>query len=194
MSGDCAIALAADLQDPPQLITAMVEKWQKGAKFVVCVRTRRADPLTSRVFSYFYYLLVRFFVIEDYPKRGFDLTLMDRTMVPYIQNSGKHINVPLLEYWLGFKPAIIEYERQPRLHGRSRWSFARKLKDSFDSILGFSIRPLRFISLVGLIVSLLSFGYGLVVIITAAVGHREVPGFASIATLLSFLFVSRTRD
>src|SRR5438067_251375 len=49
VSGDCAIALAADLQDPPQLITAMVEKWQKGAKFVVCVRTRRADPLTSRV-------------------------------------------------------------------------------------------------------------------------------------------------
>jgi dolichol-phosphate mannosyltransferase len=132
--------------------------------------------------------LVRFFVIEDYPKRGFDLTLMDRTMLPYIQNSGKHINVPLLEYWLGFKPAIIEYERQPRLHGRSRWSFARKLKVSFDSILGFSILPLRFISLVGLIVSLLSFGYGLVVIITAAVGHREVPGFASIATLLSFLF------
>jgi dolichol-phosphate mannosyltransferase len=187
VTGDCAIGLAADLQDPPELILAMVDKWEAGAKFVLCARAHRNDPLTSKLFSTVYYWLLRVFVSPDYPKLGFDLGLMDKAMLPYIQNAGKHINLPLLEYWLGFKPAIIHYERRPREHGKSRWSFARKLKVSFDSILGFSIVPIRLISLVGFIVSVLSFGYGLLVIVATLFGRREVPGFATIVALVSFL-------
>ena len=187
VTGDCVIGLAADLQDPPELIVPMVEKWMAGAKFVLCARTHRNDPLSSRWFSAFYYWLLRLFVADDYPKGGFDMTLMDKAMLPHIQNAGKHINLPLLEYWLGFKPEIIHYERRERQHGKSRWSFAKKLKVSFDSILGFSIVPIRLISFVGFIVSLLSFGYGLLVLIATLLGQKEVPGFATIVALVSFL-------
>ena len=187
VTGDCVVGLAADLQDPPELIVQMVDKWVAGAKFVLCARSHRNDPMTSRWFSAVYYWLLRVFVVKDYPRRGFDLALMDKAMLPYIQNAGKHINLPLLEYWLGFKPEIIFYERQPRRHGKSRWSFAKKVKVSFDSILGFSIVPIRVISLVGLIVSLLSFGYGLLVLVTTLLGRKEVPGFATIVALVSFL-------
>jgi dolichol-phosphate mannosyltransferase len=187
VTGDCVVGLAADLQDPPALIISMVEKWEAGAKFVLCARAHRNDPISTRWFSAFYYWLLRVFVTPHYPKRGFDLALMDKRMMPYIQNAGKHINLPLLEYWLGFKPEIIYYERQSRQHGKSRWSFARKLKVSFDSILGFSIVPIRLISLVGFAVSLLSFGYGSLVIVTTLFGRSEVPGFATIVALVSFL-------
>jgi glycosyltransferase involved in cell wall biosynthesis len=187
VTGDCAIGIAADLQDPPELIPAMVEKWEAGAKFVLCARNHREDPLGSKVFSYIYYRLLRRFVIKDYPTQGFDMTLLDRTMLPYIQNSGKHINLPLLEYWLGFKPEVIYYQRREREHGKSRWSFAKKLKVCFDSIFGFSIVPIRLISMVGFIVSILSFAYGSLVLVSALLGKTQVPGFASIVILVSFL-------
>lgn len=187
VTGDCVVGLAADLQDPPELIIPMVEKWEAGAKFVLCARTHRNDPLTSKWFSAFYYWLLRIFVSKDYPRRGFDLGLMDKAMLPYIQNAGKHINLPLLEYWLGFRPEIIYYERQARQHGKSRWSFGKKLKVSFDSILGFSIVPIRLMSLLGFVVSVLSFAYGLLVIVTTVFGRREMPGFATIVALVSFL-------
>ena len=159
VTGDCAIGIAADLQDPPELIPVMVKKWEAGSKFVLCARIHRDDPLKSKVFSYFYYWLLRKFVVGNYPRRGFDMTLLDRALLPYIQNSGKHINLPLLEYWLGFKPEIIYYRRRERAHGKSRWSF----------------------------VSILSFGYGALVLVSALLGRTEVPGFASIVTLVSFL-------
>jgi polyisoprenyl-phosphate glycosyltransferase len=187
VTGDCAIGLAADLQDPPGLIPEMVEKWERGAKFVLCARKRRDDPVSSRWFSKFYYFLLRRFVVANYPRQGFDLGLMDKTMLPHIQNAGKHINLPLLEFWLGFKPEILYYDRQERAHGTSRWSFAKKLKVVFDSILGFSIMPVRLISIMGFIVSLFSFAYGALVIVATLMGRREVPGFATIVALVSFL-------
>ena len=187
VTGDCVVGLAADLQDPPDLIPALVDKWEKGAKFVLCARTNRGDPLTTKCFSAFYYWLLRLFVVKDYPRRGFDMALMDKAMLAHIQNSGKHINLPLLEYWLGFKPEIIYYERRARRHGKSRFSFAKRLKVSVDSILGFSIFPIRLISLIGFAVSLLSFGYGSLVIVTTLLGRREMPGFATIVALVSFL-------
>lgn len=187
VTGDCFTGIAADLQDPPELILEMVKRWQRGSKFVVCSRLSRQDPLASRALSGFYYWLLRCFVAKNYPRKGFDLALMDKVMLPYIIDSGKNINLPLYEYWLGFKPEFIEYRRRERIHGNSRWSLAKKLKWFLDSILGFSILPIRIISLVGLIVSFLSFGYGALVFLHTLFGHVEVPGFATIVALISFL-------
>jgi dolichol-phosphate mannosyltransferase len=187
VTGDCFTGIAADLQDPPELIVAMVRKWQKGAKFVVCSRAARQDPIFTRISSGLYYWLLRYLVAANYPKKGFDLVLMDKVMLPYILESGKNINLPLYEYWLGFKPEFIEYERRERIHGKSRWSLAKKAKWFLDSILGFSILPIRMISLVGLIVSFLSFGYGSLILISALRGHTDVRGFATIAAMVAFL-------
>jgi len=175
VTGDCFMLLAADLQDPPELIVQMVDKWLAGSKYVVGERIAREDPWTSKLFSYFYYTLVRLFVIKDYPNG----VLMDKAMLPYLQQSGKNINVNLFSYWLGFKPAVIPYKRQARLHGKSRWTFLKKLKLFLDSILGFSIVPIRLISLVGIIVSLGSFSYGILIVINALLGNVPVMGFAS---------------
>ncbi len=185
VTGDCFLLLAADLQDPPELIPAMIDKWLNGSKFIICQRTHRTDPLSSRLFAWIFYKLVRFFVIGDYPSRGYDLALMDRALLPHLQNSSK--NMPLLAYWLGFQPEVILYERQKRVHGKSRWTFSKRVKLFLDSLLGLSVFPIRLISLIGFFVSLASFAYGTWISINALRGKTIVMGFATIVTILSFL-------
>jgi len=187
VTGDCFVPIAADLQDPPELIPAMVAKWLQGAKFVICKRIHRSDPAMSKVFAYVFYKLVRFFVIQDYPSRGYDLTLMDRALLPYVQNCSKNINPPLFVYWLGFQPEVILYERQKRPFGKSGYNFSKRVKLFLDSLLGFSVAPIRLISLIGFLVSLVSFGYGTLIVVNALRGKTLVLGFATIVTILSFL-------
>lgn len=188
VTGDCFLILAADLQDPPELILTMVERWEKGCKFVLCARKTRQDPLVGKMLSAVYYRLLRWFVVRDYPEGGFDLSLMDRALLPYLKESGKNVNTPLFAYWLGFAHETIEYERRARRYGRSRWSFGKKVKFFLDSLLGFSIFPIRLISLLGVVISLLSFAYGSWILLNGLFSHAEVQGFATIVALISFLF------
>jgi dolichol-phosphate mannosyltransferase len=187
VTGDCFLALAADLQDSPELIPSLIDKWLQGAKFVICKRGRRGDPPISKFFAHVFYKLVRFFVIENFPSRGYDLALMDRALLPYLQNTSKNINPPLFAYWLGFEPEVILYERKKRSFGKSRWTFRKKVKLFLDSLLGFSVVPIRMISLVGFLVSLASFGYGIWIIFNAFRGKTVVQGFATIVTIISLL-------
>ncbi len=187
VNGDCFMLLAADLQDPPELILEMAEAWVNGEKFVICERTDRDDPPLSKLFSAIFYKVVIFAVDKSYPKGGFDLALMDKCMLPYMQKSGKNVYTMLYAYWLGFKPFLIKYKREKRQHGESKWTFRKKLKVFIDILLGFSYAPIRIISSIGLLVSALSFTYGLIVVINALIGNTVVPGFATITALITFL-------
>jgi dolichol-phosphate mannosyltransferase len=186
-TGDCFLILAADLQDPPSLIPTLLEHWKQGKKFVACIREDRDDPVMTKAGASVYYRILRRFVVPDYPPGGFDLALMDKAMLPFLQQSNKNINPSLFAYWLGFDPTIIRYARRKRLHGKSRWTFSKKLTYFIDSLLGFSILPIRMISCLGITISLASFIYGLVIAINALLGKATVSGFPTIVTLLSFL-------
>jgi polyisoprenyl-phosphate glycosyltransferase len=187
VTGDCFTILAADLQDPPELVLDMVERWQEGSKFVVCVRSSRSDPTLSKAFSWLYYRLVRLLVAPSYPLGGFDVALMDRALLPHFVESGKNAYTPLLAYWLGFQPTFLYYHRRERVHGNSRWTWGKRLKAAIDALLGFSVVPIRVISFVGLMVALTSFMYGLWMFANALLGRMEVRGFATMVTLLAFL-------
>jgi glycosyltransferase involved in cell wall biosynthesis len=187
VTGDCFMNLAADLQDPPDLILRVVEPWLRGSKFVLAVRSHREDPAASKLFAWIYYVLLRLLVVKNYPRGGFDLALMDKALLPYLNNSGKNINTPLFAYWLGFTPDTIEYTRRKREYGTSQWNFWKRLKLFIDAILGFSIVPIRLISLIGVIISLLSFAYGFIILFNTVTGHGAIAGFATIVALVSFL-------
>ncbi|MEQ8176277.1 MAG: glycosyltransferase family 2 protein [Syntrophomonadaceae bacterium] len=186
-TGDCFLILAADLQDPPSLIPTLLGHWKQGKKFIACIREDRDDPVTTRAWASIYYKLLRRFVVSDYPQGGFDLALMDKAMLPFLQQSNKNINPSLFAYWLGFEPTIIRYSRRKRIHGKSRWTFSKKLTYFIDSLLGFSILPIRMISFLGIFISLASFIYGVVIIINTLLGKASVSGFPTIVTLLAFL-------
>tara|TARA_Y200000002_G_scaffold377973_1_gene384480 strand:- start:1578 stop:2525 length:948 start_codon:yes stop_codon:yes gene_type:complete len=187
-SGDCCTVIAADLQDPVDLLYDMVQHWVKGHKYVIAVRRTRKDPFLSRMFSSFYYKILKTFVIRNYPEGGFDLALIDKTLLPYFKNSGKNINPSLLGYWLGFQPKIIKYDRLEREFGKSRWTFKKKINFFLDSILGFSVKPIRSILSIGIVISLFSFFYFAFVLVNAMLGNMEVKGFATIVALISFFF------
>ena len=187
VTGDCTMWLNADLQDPPELVIEMTDQWLAGSKFVIALRESRVDPPLTTLFAGIYHWLVRKMISKDYPKGGIDILLMDTALVPYIRDSSKNMNPALLAYWLGYKPATVPYERRKRQHGKSRWTFAKKLTYFIDSILGFSVLPIRIISLIGFIVSLLSFAYGAYIVISTILGYREVAGFATLVALITFL-------
>jgi dolichol-phosphate mannosyltransferase len=187
VTGDCFLFLAADLQDPPELISEMAERWLGGSKYVLCVRHERTDSLFSKIVAALFYQLIRLTVVRDYPRGGYDLALMDRAFLPYLRDSAKNINTPLFAYWLGFKPDVLEYSRRKRMHGKSGWTFAKRFKFFLDSLLGYSIVPVRAMSLLGALTSLASFLYGSVIAIGALSGRRNTPGFATIVVITSFL-------
>ncbi|MDX2138559.1 MAG: glycosyltransferase family 2 protein [Chloroflexota bacterium] len=187
VTGDCFMWIAADLQDPPAIILELVDHWLNGAKFVIARRAEREDPFVSKIFSGIYYWLLRRLVVAQYPEGGFDLALLDSVALPHMRDSSKNVNTPLLAYWLGFKPVVLSYQRRKRRFGRSRWTFTKRLGFLLDSLLGFSVVPIRLISLLGFIVALLSSCYGTSVIIAALMGVRDVEGFPTLVALITFL-------
>jgi polyisoprenyl-phosphate glycosyltransferase len=187
VSGNCFVTIAADLQDPVDMIPEMVARWKKGARYVILVRQSRQDPATSKFMSGVFYFLVRLFIFKNYPHGGFDVALMDKAMLPYMQDNSKNQNPSLYSYNLGFTPTIIPYHRRERKSGKSTWSLARKVNYFVDSLMGFSIVPLRFVTGIGLLVALGSFVYAIMVIVGTIFGEATVPGFPSLAVLISFL-------
>ena len=165
----------------------MVRRWQAGSRFVTCVREKRSDPPLSTLFAKIYYRLLRTFVVSNYPDGGYDLALLDKVMLPHMQSSGKNINPNVFAFWLGFKPDVIPYERRKRIHGKSRWTFRKKIKFFLDTMLGFSIVPLRLISLTGIVVSFISLAFVVFVVVNGLLGRYDVPGFATLASIISFL-------
>jgi glycosyltransferase involved in cell wall biosynthesis len=187
VSGQAFSILAADLQDPPEIVFEMCKEWKNGSKFVVCERVSRADPLVSRIFSRLHYFIFRKFVFPSYPKGGFDIALMDKSMLNAIISSVKSGSAPLLAFSLGYPPKILKYDRPARIHGKSSWTFTKKFNFFLDLVFGYSNRPLRLISGLGVLVSFSSFIFAGIVVFNAVFNNVSVPGFAALAVLTSFL-------
>lgn len=185
-TGDCITVLAADLQDPPEQILKMIEEWKKGSKYTLSRRVKRSDPFSTIIFANMYYKMLDLLVVKGYPRGGYDLFLIDKQLLPYLRELHGRINYQLYLYWLGFKPIVLEYVRQKRKHGKSQWTFLKKLNFFIDNITGFSITLIRLISAFGIVTSLFSFCYGLWMFITALIDGTTVPGFATIVVLISF--------
>ena len=145
--GDAAIMMAADLQDPPETIEAMLAAWRGGAKIVWA--TRRTPP---SAFSAFYYRVMRSFAgMKEMPANGADFFLLDRAVLDaFRQFPERNVSVLALITWLGFRQASVEYDKQPRAAGRSGWTLARKRRLFVDSITAFTDLPIGLCGYAGL--------------------------------------------
>jgi dolichol-phosphate mannosyltransferase len=186
VTGDVFTILSADLQDPIDQLLIMLDHWRSGAKFVVAARATRKDPPITKFFAAIYYKIIEWMVVKDYPAGGFDLMMMDQAMLPFMVNSTSNTNPNMYAFWLGFKPVVIPYNRGERKHGKSRWTFAKKFKFLIDTVTGFSVAPLRMMSGFGVAVALASFAYGAWMILSALLFSVQVPGFVTLAVLISF--------
>lgn len=185
--GDCAVVLAADLQDPPETIPALLEKWRQGAQIVWAVRKEREgeSAATQEASKAYYWLMRRFVGMAETPATGADFFLLDRRVMEALQ-AFKETNVSLLALltWMGFKQDRISYVKKARLHGRSGWSLEKKLKLAVDSVTSFTYKPIRFMSYAGFIVALAGFLYALVVIVNRIFFSAPVPGYPSLIVVI----------
>ena len=186
--GDVAIMLAADLQDPPEIIPQLLLEWEKGSKVVWGVRDKReGENLFTIACSRFFYFLMNRLTNVSQPPSGADVFLIDRIAIEAFKNSPeKNTSVYMLIAWLGFPQTYVTYVKEARHAGTSKWTTSKKLKLFFDSLISFSYVPLRFMSLMGAISAFLGLLYSLVVFCNAIRGI-PIQGWASLMIVVLFL-------
>jgi glycosyltransferase involved in cell wall biosynthesis len=151
--GDAAVMMAADLQDPPETISAMLERWRQGAQVVWAVRRQRPGERHHAGFAAVYYWIMRRLVgMKEMPARGADFFLVDRVVIDAFRRCPeRHVSVLALITWLGFRQEQIEYDKQMRAHGQSGWTLAKKVTLVVDSVTAFSELPIRLCSYGGVL-------------------------------------------
>jgi len=184
-SGDCNVILAADLQDPPELIPKMYEYWEKGIKLIIANRQDREESFFQRIFSNSYHYLIQKFALKGVPKGGYDLVLFDKQLRDeVVKINEKNTNQIYLLSWLNYDFINIPYTRKKRDIGRSRWTLQKKIKLFVDSFVSFSFFPIRLISVTGLLLGLFSFLYGIFVIYAKITGLVPLQGWTAIMVVL----------
>lgn len=186
-SGDIAVIMSADLQDPVQLISDMIQSWEAGNKIAICYRIDREDSFIARATSALFY---RFMKLSNpkMPQGGFDFVLLDRAAINVfieLDERNRFFQGDIL--WMGFQTSFLPYKRLKRTIGKSQWTLGKKLKYFIDGSLTMSYLPIRLMSFIGLIFSILGFIYAIYVAYARIVNLTPFKGYAPIVILLLFI-------
>ncbi len=186
--GDAVVLMDGDLQDPPELIEAFLAKWREGYDVVYATRKSRKGEsafklLTARMF----YRTIRRLTNVSIPVDTGDFRLMSRRVVDALaQAREKHRFLRGLVSWVGYAQIGVEYERDARTFGATKYPFSKMLRFAIDGITSFSEIPLRFATYLGFFVSAFAFVYAAVVLVLKALGLNE-PGYTSMMSAILFL-------
>ncbi len=186
--GDAVIPLDADLQDPPEIIPLMVAKWRAGAKVVLAKRRdRSSDGWLKRMTANGAYWLFSKLSHPRIPRNVGDFRLMDRVVVNAIKRLPERSRfMKGLFAWIGYEPEVVEYDREARAAGETKWNYWKLWNFALDGITSFSSLPLRVWSYVGFGVSLISLAYMAFVITKTWIFGLDVPGYASLMSVILF--------
>ncbi len=187
-SGQAIVIIDADLQDPPHIILEMIKKWKEGYDVVYGQRLKREGETFFKKFSAkcFYRILNKMTSMQIPVDTG-DFRLIDRKVCD-VMNSIQEKNryVRGLVTWVGFKQTAVEYKRESRFAGETKYPLKKMIKLATDAILSFSYKPLRLAGLVGGTLSVCSFIYLIVVIIQKLFTDTTQPGWASLFAVILF--------
>ena len=189
--GEAVIFLDADLQDPPEVIPELVQAWQRGFKVVTACRTSRAESGPRRwLFDGFHHIFQRM-TEGNLPRNSGMFALVDRVVVDRLLGIQEvNLFLPALKSWFGFSQTTVNYARRERAAGQPKQSLAKLFNYGLNGLLSFSDLPLQWIGLLGLGVSLASFGYGAVLLLIKVaqmfgfLANLEVKGFTTLAVAI----------
>ncbi len=186
--GDAVLILDADLQHPPELLSKMLSRWQAGIDMIYAVRENRYDEsFAKRLGTKFFYSLLKSSSGVVVPPNAGDFRLMDRKVVDaLLRLPERNPFMKGMYAWVGFNTEAIQYIPDPRFHGDSRFGVLKLLSLSLAGLLSFSTWPLRAVSLVGFLVSMCSFVYGIFIVIEYLLYNNPVDGWPTIVTVLLF--------
>jgi polyisoprenyl-phosphate glycosyltransferase len=187
--GDAVIPIDVDLQDPPDVIENMIEKWEHGAEVVLAHRQDRIkDTFIKRKTAGWFYKIHNIVSQPEIPENVGDYRLLDRVVVEALKQLPERRRfMKGLYSWVGFKTATVEYERPQRMAGESKFSVWKLWNIALEGITSFSTVPLQIWTYLGLFISLLSFFYMLYIISRTIVHGIDVPGYASLLVTILFL-------
>jgi glycosyltransferase involved in cell wall biosynthesis len=188
-TGDAVVPIDADLQDPPSLIPAMIEQWEKGSDVVLGRRSDRStDSLVKRNSAAAFYWVINRVSDVRIPENVGDFRLMDRAVVEVLKQLPETRRfMKGLFAWAGFKTSYIDYARPERTSGSSKFNGWKLWNLAVEGITSFSTAPLRVWTYIGLLVATLAFMYGSYIVGRTIVQGVDVPGYASLLTIMLFL-------
>jgi glycosyltransferase involved in cell wall biosynthesis len=177
--GEYIGVMAADLQEPPELVSAFLDALERDeCDIALGQRVGRGDPKRSAMLANLYWRFYRRFMNREIPDGGIDVFGCTRAIARLIVSLPETRTSPVaLLYWLGFRRSYVPYHRQARHSGKSAWTFKAKLRQFFDSIYAFTDLPIILLQVIGLIGTLVSFVVGLLVLFGWLAGAVRQPGY-----------------
>lgn len=188
--GNAATIIMADMQEPPELIAKFLRTWEQGYEIVYGIVKKRPDAsITRKILSNLFYKILNLMTNNMFPDNASDFRLIDQKVYQVI-NSMPESNKFLrgLITWTGFKQTGIPFERSPRFAGKSKADFLTVLRVATNGIFSFSYTPLKFVTVLGFILSAASFLVIVYQIALYLIYGRGTPGISTIVVLNSFLF------
>jgi glycosyltransferase involved in cell wall biosynthesis len=187
--GDCAIPLDADLQDPPEIIPALLAKWLEGYDVVNAVRlSRDGESWLKRASAHAFYRVINRMSDMDIPADTGDFRLLSRPVMDALKTLPERRRfMKGLFAWVGFRTANVYYHREARYAGSTKWNYWRLWNFAVEGITSFSQVPLQLAAYLGFCVSLLAFLYAIWLVISTLVYGNSVKGYPSMMVTLLFL-------
>jgi len=187
--GDACVLLDADLQDPPELIPTLVHHWQQNIEVVNAVRSKRqGDSWLKQLSAFWFYRLFKATSHLDVRLDASDFRLLDRAVIDAIRSCRERVRFSKgFIAWAGFRQVNVAYVRPARKGGRSTWGLWKLWNYALDGLFSFSTAPLRVWTYLGFAIALISVSYTAVIVLRALMGGINVPGYASIVAILTFL-------
>jgi glycosyltransferase involved in cell wall biosynthesis len=183
-SGDVVINMAADLQDPPTQVTAMLREWKAGNEVVISYRRSHATAWSKKVTSRLFYKLM----LPNVPPGGFDFALLDRRPMDAINSlKERHRFYQYDLLWVGFNVKFIPYDKLERSHGKSQYNFIKRFGNFYSAYLNVSYLPLRLLAAIGAVVSVSGFLYALDIVYAYFFSLTPFQGWAPIMIVLLIL-------
>lgn len=178
--GEHFAVMAADLQEPPELVLQMNRLLQSDeADVVVGVRDGRDDPFSSRIAAQTFWRMYRRYVVPEMPEGGVDIFACNKAFRDsLLKLEERHSSLVAQVFWLGYRRKEVSYQRRARQHGKSAWTFRKKVNYLMDSIFAFTDLPIRLVLRVGVIGAVLSLIFGSLVALGRLTGFITIPGYA----------------
>ena len=187
--GDAVIVIDADLQDPPEVIPTLIEEWRSGHDVVYGTRTnRRGDAALKKLTARGFYSVMAHVGEMPLPPNAGDFRLLSRRAMDgllRLRESNRFMKG--LFSWVGYRQKSVDYERQPRAAGETKWNYWRLWNFALDGITSFSTAPLRIATYLGLLTAIAAFVYGVTIIGKTLLFGEPVPGYPSLMVVVLFL-------
>ena len=187
-NGDVTLIMDGDLQDPPEIIPNLIDKWIDGYEIVYAVRKNRKENIIKRLCYFLFYRILNKISEVNIPIDSGDFSAIDKSVLNIIKSfDERNIFLRGIRSWVGFKQIGVEYERSARNAGFPKLTLKKLIKLSYDGFISFSYQPLKIATKLGLLTTLISFASIVYIMFLNIFKNVEVQGWSSTVIIMLFL-------